>query len=345
MLSVDFQVGRTGAITPVANLEPVQLAGTTVKRASLHNADQIALLDLHYGDTVYVEKGGEIIPKITGVDISKRDNSSAAVKFVDCCPDCATKLIRNEGEAAYYCPNDIACPMQIKGKIEHFVSRKAMNIAGAGATIELLFNQKLIRNSADLYELRKPQLVRLERFGDRSAEVLLQSIETSKKVPFPQVLFALGIRYVGETVAKKLAYHFKTIDAIKIATFDELITVDEIGETIAGSIRDYFSKEENCTLIERLRLAGLQMAMAESNVAGSNKLQNKSFVISGTFKQHSRDRLKQLIEEHGGRNLSAVSANTDYLLAGEGMGPAKLKKATDLNITIISEEDFMRMIS
>ena len=345
LLSVDFQVGRTGVITPVANLDPVQLAGTTVKRASLHNADQIALLDLHYQDTVIVEKGGEIIPKIVGIDIAKRTPDSPKVEFIAQCPDCGTPLIRNEGEAAYYCPNDTSCPMQIKGKIEHFVSRKAMNIACAGATIELLFDKKLIRNSADLYELRKPQLVRLERFGERSAEILLQSIEASKKVSFHRVLFALGIRYVGETIAKKLAYHFKSIDTIKNASYEELVAVDEIGDSIARSIQEYFSKEVNMQIIERLKQAGLQMAMQENTATASNKLQNKSFVISGTFKQYSRDRLKQLIKEHGGRNVSAVSANTDYLLAGEGMGPAKLKKATDLNITIISEEDFMQMIS
>lgn len=345
LLSVSYQVGRTGAITPVANLEPVLLAGTTVKRASLHNADIIASLDLHLNDIVLVEKGGEIIPKIVGVDVAERHPLNPKVDFIKVCPECGTTLIRIEGEAAHYCPNENGCPPQIKGKIEHFITRKAMDITGGEATVDLLYNQHLINNVADLYTLTVPQICRLERFGRKSAENLIQSIQESTKVPFERVLFALGIRYVGETVAKTLAKSFKNIDMLMNATFDDLTTINEIGESIANSLINWFSIDSNKTIIERLRSYGVQMELSEEIInSSSSKLKGLSIVISGTFKNHSRDELKSLIEQHDGKNVGSISKNTSYLLAGENMGPSKLEKVQKLNIPIISEDDFMKMI-
>lgn len=345
LLSVSYQVGRTGAITPVANLEPVLLAGTTVKRASLHNADIINGLDLHQNDIVLVEKGGEIIPKIVGVDIAERHPMNPKIDFITKCPECGTTLIRIEGEAAHYCPNENGCPPQIKGKMEHFISRKAMDITGGEATVDLLYNQHLINNVADLYTLTVPQICRLERFGRKSAENLIQSIKMSENVPFERLLFALGIRYVGETVAKTLAKSFKNIDALMTATLDELTAVNEIGERIAQSIIDWFSIEENREIVERLRSYGLKMQLSEEQLANnSNKLNGLSIIISGTFKNHSRDELKNLIEQHGGKNVGSISKNTSYLLAGENMGPSKLEKVQKLGIPIISEDEFMNMI-
>ncbi len=345
LISISFQVGRTGAVTPVANLEPVQLAGTVVKRASLHNADQMALLDLHQGDTVFVEKGGEIIPKITGVDLSVRKPDAPVFRFISHCPECGTVLQRNQDEAAYYCPNFMACPPQIKGRIEHFISRKAMNINAAEATIDQLFRHKLIKDASDLYKLEFMQLVMLERFAEKSANNLLQSIEGSKKVPFPRVLFALGIRYVGETVAKILAKHFTSIDNLANAKREELVEVDEIGDRIADSILNFFSTQENRELISRLKSAGLKLQLEEDEqVLLSGKLTGKSFVISGTFRTYSRDELKRLIEHNGGKVLSSVSSNTSYLLAGENMGPEKRRKAENLNVPIINENDFSAML-
>jgi DNA ligase (NAD+) len=343
--SIDFQVGRTGAITPVANLEPVQLAGTVVKRASLHNADQINLLDVRIGDRVFVEKGGEIIPKITGVDLSFRNPDSRPFSFIKKCPECNSELVRKPEEAAYYCPDFYGCPPQIKGRIEHFVSRKAMNINIAEATIDQLFRHKLILNVADLYKLQYFQLVILERFAEKSANNLLLSIEESKKVPFPRVLYALGIRYVGETVARKLSMHFGSIDSIRNAGFDELTSVDEIGERIAGSLIEYFSVSGNIEILERLKSYGLRFEMDErSKQIESLKLEGKSFVISGTFSKFSRDELKSLIGKHGGKNLSSVTSNTDFLIAGEKTGPEKLRKAIVLNVSVITELDFAKMI-
>jgi DNA ligase (NAD+) len=346
LLSVSYQVGRTGAVTPVANLEPVLLAGTTVKRASLHNADIIKSLDLHVGDTVFVEKGGEIIPKIVGADPHARHPMALPVEFIKNCPECGTPLIRKEGEAAHYCPNEDGCPPQIKGKMEHFISRKAMNIDGLGQeTIDLLYNEGLARNIADLYELKKEQISRLERLGDKSADRILKSLEDSKTVPFERVLFALGIRYVGETVAKILATRMVSIENIESAGLDELTAVDEIGGRIAESIITYFSKPENKQLVERLKAAGLQFKLDEAQLAGrSEKLKGLSIIISGTFEKNSRDDLKKMIEQNGGKNVSSISKNTSYLLAGNNIGPSKLEKATKLNIPIISEDDFLRMI-
>ncbi len=345
LLSVVFQVGRTGAVTPVANLEPVQLAGTSVKRATLHNADQIKSLDLHEGDMVYVEKGGEIIPKIIRVEASSRHAISKPVAFIENCPDCHTALIRNEGEAAYYCPNEDGCPTQIKGKMEHFISRKAMNINAAEATIDLLYTNGFLKNIADLYSLEKSKIEHLERFGSKSAQNLIESIEASKENPFHRVLFALGIRYVGETVAKKLAQHFGSIDNIMKATTDELIAADEIGERIAESVQDFFKSEKNVLLIQKLKDVGLKMiAEAKDSSQSSNKLEGKSYVISGTFTRYSRERLKELIDEHGGKNTSSISSKTDFLLAGDDMGPKKLEKAKQLGIKIISEMDFIKAI-
>ena len=344
LLSIDYQVGRTGAITPVANLKPVPLAGTTVKRASLHNADQIELLDVRIGDVVYVEKGGEIIPKIVGVDKSKRDFSSKKLKYITNCPECGVALIRKEGEAKHFCPNEYGCAPQIKGKIEHFVSRKAMDIGTAEATIEHLFNEGVIKNVADLYKLKKEDVIYLERFAEKSAGNLIKSINNSKNVPFSRVLYAIGIRYVGETVAKTLANYFKSIDNIKNASFEELTEVEEIGEKIANSIIDFFKDEKNNNLVENLQTYGLQMSVSDNNTIKSNKLEGKSFVISGTFQYHSRDELKNLIEINGGKNASSVSAKTNYIVAGENMGPSKLVKAEKLNIKIISEKEFLQMI-
>ncbi|MCL2073216.1 MAG: NAD-dependent DNA ligase LigA [Marinilabiliaceae bacterium] len=344
LLSVDFQVGRTGAVTPVANLEPVHLAGTTVKRASLHNADIIASLNLHYNDMVIVEKGGEIIPKITGIDTTKRSVDGKIVEFPHNCPECNTPLLRTEGEAAHYCPNDIDCPPQIKGKIEHFISRKAMNIEGLGSeTIALLYEKNLVQNVADLYKLTTYQLSPLERLGEKSAKNIINSIETSKSVPFARVLFALGIRFVGETVAKQLAKATKNIENLSNASFEKLIEIEEIGDKIAQSIINYFSNEKNITLIQSLQTAGLKFEEEDSAVFVSDKLKGKSIVISGTFSR-SRDEIKALIEEHGGKNVSSISNKTDYLIAGENMGPAKLEKAQKLNINIISENQFINII-
>lgn len=342
--SVSYQVGRTGAITPVANLKPVQLGGTTVKRASLHNSDQIQKLDLHLNDVVLVEKGGEIIPKIVGINKSKRQISSSVIKFIEVCPECSTKLIRREGEAQHYCPNESACPPQIKGRIEHFISRKAMNIDGLGAeTVDLLVEKELIASCADLYDLTFDQVVKLERMADKSADNLIKGIELSKKVPFERVLFSLGIRFVGETVAKKLAKHFKSIDAIQKAAFDQLIEVEEIGEKIAISVQQFFFEEKNVEIVQRLKKAGLQFEIKEKEGV-TNKLKGDIFVVSGVFNNFSRDELKEAIEINGGKNASSISSKTNYVVAGENMGPAKLKKATDLGIKILSEDDFIKML-
>jgi DNA ligase (NAD+) len=344
--SVSYQVGRTGAVTPVANLEPVQIAGTVVKRASLHNADIIKNLDLHLNDTVFVEKGGEIIPKITGVDEEKRHPMAQPVEFIEKCPECGTPLVRNEGEAAYYCPNETGCPPQIKGKMEHFVSRKAMDIDGLGQeTIELLYNQGLAKSIADFYLLKKEQLSGLERMGEKSAQRILDGLEESKKAPFERVLFALGIRYVGETVAKKLAKEVHSIDNLREKTKDELTEIDEIGDRIAESIVDFLSKPAHLEMIEFLRNQGLKFQVSEELLNNrTEKLKGFSIVISGTFEKHSRDELKQLIEQNGGKNVGSISKKTNYVLAGENMGPSKLEKAQELGIPIISEEEFMKML-
>lgn len=343
--SVSYQVGRTGVITPVANLDPVQLSGTTVKRASLHNADIIAGLDLHIGDMVYVEKGGEIIPKITGVDTDARVVIGDKIGFIKKCPECGTPLVRDENEAAHYCPNEDGCPPQIKGKIEHFVSRKAMNIDGLGEeTIALLYDNGLLHNVADIYELKAPDLARLERLGTKSAHNIKDSIEKSKQVPFQRVLFALGIRYVGETVAKKLAAAFRSIDNLAAASPDELTAVPDIGESIAQSVLTYFAKPEHKQLVERLRTHGLQFETAESDTPVSDKLNGLSIVISGVFAHHSRDEYKAIIEQHGGKNAGSVSGATSFILAGENMGPAKLEKARKLGVKIVGEEEFLHLI-
>ncbi|MEY3237298.1 MAG: hypothetical protein RI883_1399 [Bacteroidota bacterium] len=343
--SIVYQVGRTGAITPVANLQAVQLGGTTVRRASLHNSDQIEKLNLHVGDFVYVEKGGEIIPKIVGVNTEKRDISAPVAHFIENCPECNTTLVRREGEVQHYCPNDTLCPPQMKGKIEHFISRKAMNIDGLGAeTVDLLYAKGLIKTIADLYDLTFDQVVELDRMADKSANNIISGLEVSKTVPFERVLFALGIRFVGETVAKKLAKHFKTIENLKVATFDELINVDEIGDKIAISIQNYFTNEDNCLLIEKLINAGLQFEIKEKEGA-TNKLDGKSFVVSGVFNSFSRDEIKEVIESNGGKNVSSISSKTDFVVAGENMGPAKLKKASSLGITILSEDEFIQLFN
>lgn len=345
LLSVSYQVGRTGAITPVANLTPVHLGGTTVKRASLHNSDQMDKFDLHVNDAVFVEKGGEIIPKIVGVNIEKRDPNAPKFEFILHCPECGSELVRTEGEAQHFCPNDVACPPQMKGKIEHFIGRKAMDVDGLGAeTVQLLFDKGLIKNSADLYDLTFDQLIDLDRMAEKSANNLLLGLKASKEVPFERVLFALGIRYVGETVAKKLAKHFKSLENIRAATELELTLVDEIGERIAQSVRNYFDTSEHIELINRLQLAGLQFE-AESKEAASNKLEGKSFVVSGVFTSFSRDELKVLIEDNGGKNVSSISKKTDFVIAGDNMGPSKLQKATELNIPILSEDDFVKLLN
>lgn len=343
--SVAFQVGRTGAITPVANLAPVQLAGTTVKRATLHNAEQIAQLDIRLGDMVYVEKGGEIIPKITGVELSERTADSLPFEYIKVCPECGTELTRYEGEAKHYCPNQSHCPPQIVGRIIHFIRRKAMDIEGLGdETVELLYESGLVRDVADLYDLRAQQLAVLPRLGEKSADNIMKSIEGSKSVPFARVLFALGIRFVGETTAKYLAAHFGSMEAIMNATVEQLVEAEEVGDKIARSIVEFFADESNRTIIERLRVAGVQFE-AEERELHSDLLAGKSVVISGKFRRHSRDELKELIELHGGKNLAAVSANVDYLVAGENMGPAKLQKATKLGIKMLSEEEFEALIA
>ena len=347
LLSIDYQVGRTGAITPVANLQPVQLAGTTVKRASLHNAEQIELHDIRVGDTVIVEKGGEIIPKITGVDKSQRPENSEPLVYITHCPICGVPLIKPEGEAKHYCPNESGCAPQILGKIEHFVSRRAMNIEGIGEeTVDLMFEHGLIHNIADLYDLKEKEneIAALERMGKRSAKNIVDGLERSKQTPFARVLYALGIRYVGETTAKKIASALRSLDAIRNASLDRLLEVDEVGDRIAKSIIDYFADERNIETIERLRNAGVKMEIDdEETLPASNILQGKSIVVSGNFSR-SRDEMKKLIEQHGGKNSSSVSSNTDYLIAGDKMGPAKLQKAEILGIKIIDENEFIKLI-
>ncbi|WP_289182618.1 NAD-dependent DNA ligase LigA [Alistipes sp. UBA6068] len=344
LVSVDFQVGRTGAVTPVANLEPVQLAGTTVRRATLHNAEQMALLDIRPGDMVYVEKGGEIIPKITGVELAGRSADSRPFKYIDTCPECGTPLVRYEGEAKHYCPNQSGCRPQIIGRIIHFIRRKALDIDGLGEeTVELLYENGLVHDISDLYDLRAEQLAPLPRLGEKSAENIVRSVRASLQVPFQRVLFGLGIRFVGETTAKYLADHFRSLDAVMHASREELVEADEVGGKIADAILDYFADSENLRIIGRLRDAGLQFE-AEERALASEALAGKSFVISGKFADHSRDELKELIELHGGRNLAAVSASVDFIVAGENMGPAKLKKAGKLGVRIISEQEFIAML-
>ena len=343
---VTYQVGRTGAITPVANLDPVQLSGTIVKRASLHNADIIESLDLHEGDMVYVEKGGEIIPKITGVDLASREPGSMPVGFITHCPECGEPLTRFEDEAAHYCTNEDSCPPQIKGKIEHFISRKAMNIEGLGPeTVDLFYQEGMIGNAADLYDLREEEIARLERFGEKSAQNIMAGLKASKQVGFERVLFALGIRFVGETVAKKLARSIKNIDTLMAASKEELMAIDEIGEKIAESITHFFGSEKNRGLVERLKAAGLKMEMeAEETAAVSNVLEGQSVVISGVFAVHSRDEYKDIIEKHGGKNVGSISKKTSFILAGENMGPSKLEKAQKLGIRIMDEREFLEII-
>lgn len=345
--SISYQVGRTGSITPVANLEPVQLAGTIVKRASLHNADQIEKLDIRIGDTVFVEKGGEIIPKIIGVDLAKRNAEAVPTLYITHCPECQAELVRNEGEANHYCPNFYGCPPQIIGRIQHFITRKAMDIEGLGGeTVALLYNNGLVKDYADLYELTVDQILPLERMAQKSAENLVNGVQKSKEVPFERVLYAIGIRYVGETVAKKLAKHYKSIDAIRNASLMDLILVDEIGEKIAQSVIEFFDNPENVHIIERLKQFGVQMELVEVyNPNATNKLAGKTFVVSGVFEKFSRDDLKKAIEDNGGKVGSSISAKTDYVVAGDNMGPAKLEKANQLKVLIITEIDFLAMIS
>ena len=345
--SISYQVGRTGAITPVANLEPVQLAGTIVKRASLHNADQIEKLDVREGDEVFVEKGGEIIPKIIAVDFTKRSPDLMPTTYITQCPECFTELIRKEGEAQHYCPNFYGCPPQIIGRVQHYISRKAMDIEGLGGeTVALLYNADLIENYADLYDLKKEQVIPLERMADKSAENLINGIEKSKEIPFERVLYALGIRYVGETVAKKLARHYKSIDNLANASLMDLILVDEIGERIAQSVIDFFANEENRKIIERLKGYGVQLeATAIADTSVSDMLAGKTFVVSGVFEKFSRDELKKAIEDNGGKVGSSISSKTDYVVAGDNMGPAKLEKANKLGIAIISEDEFIGLIN
>lgn len=344
--SVSFQVGRTGAVTPVANLEPVLLAGTVVKRASLHNADIIAGLDLHIGDQVYVEKGGEIIPKIVGVDVDARTSAlGEKVQFIKNCPECNTPLYRPEGEAAHYCPNESGCPPQIKGRIEHFTTRRAMNINIGPETVEDMYDAGLIRNVADLYDLTMSDLLSLDRWAEKSARNFLESLQESKKVPFERVLYGLGIRYVGETVAKRLAYVFHSIDQLREASMEKLTETNEIGSRIAESVVKYFADSRNIEIIERLKAHGLQMEITAEVLAGrSDKLKGQTIVISGTFSKHSRDEYKDIIEQYGGKNTGSVSKKTSFILAGENMGPAKLEKAAKLGVRIVSEEEFLKML-
>lgn len=343
---ITYQVGRTGAITPVANLQPVLLAGTTVKRASLHNADQIEKLDVREGDTVLVEKGGEIIPKIVGVDLSKRPEGSAPNQYITYCPECNTELRRLEGEAQHYCPNEWSCPPQIKGKMAHFISRKAMDIDGLGEeTVQQLYDAGLVNNIGDIYDLTKEELLPLERMAEKSANNLIAGVEASKQIPFERVLFAIGIRFVGETVAKKLAKHFKSISAIQQASFEELIVVDEIGDKIAESVIHFFEEEKNQQLIDSLVAKGLQFEILEvEDENATDVLNGSTFVVSGVFEKFSRDELKQAIEQNGGKNVGSLSSKTNYLIAGDKMGPAKKEKAEKLGIQIISEDDFIQMI-
>ncbi|PIE99407.1 MAG: hypothetical protein CR961_00685 [Polaribacter sp.] len=344
--SISYQVGRTGAITPVANLEPVELAGTIVKRASLHNADQIEKLDIRVGDSVYVEKGGEIIPKIVGVDLENRPKNSEPTQYATHCPECETELIRTEGDAKHYCPNEFGCSPQITGKIQHFISRKAMNIDGIGdETVEALFKEGLIKNYADLYELKFNQIEGLERMGERSAKNMLEGIEKSKEIPFEKVLFALGIRFVGAGVSKKLVRHFKTIENLQNSTFDELIAVEEIGDRIAESVIAFFKDEKSLELVNRLKSYGLQFTISEEETENqSDKLVGKSIVVSGVFHQISRNDLKKLIENNGGKVSSSISSKTSFIVAGDKMGPSKLAKAEKLGIEILSEDEFLSMI-
>lgn len=343
---ITYQVGRTGAITPVANLEPVLLAGTTVKRASLHNADQIAKLDVRVGDTVFVEKGGEIIPKIIAVDFTKRSVDSVPTEYITHCPECGTELIRKEGEAQHFCPNDTGCPTQITGRIQHFISRKAMDIEGMGSeTVELLFKEGLISNYADLYTLTKEQVIPLERMAEKSAENLINGVAASKTIPFERVLFALGIRYVGETVAKKLAKAYKNIDALMAASHEELIAVDEIGERIADSVIKFFSEPTNLEIVDRLKSYGLQFSLSEEQLENqTDKLKGQTFVVSGVFENISRNDLKKLIEDNGGKVASSISSKTSFVVAGDNMGPSKKTKAESLGIPIISEQEFMEKL-
>jgi DNA ligase (NAD+) len=346
LLEITYQVGRTGAITPVANLQPVQLAGTTVKRASLHNADQIEKLDIRVNDTVFVEKGGEIIPKIVGVEATQRDIFSEPTVYITQCPECNTELVRNEGDAKHFCPNEWGCPPQIKGKMQHFISRKAMNIDGLGEeTIDLLYEQGLAKNISDLYELTYEQLIALDTFQEKKSKNIIDGLIASKQIPFERVLYAIGIRYVGETVAKKLAKHFKSIDAIKNAALEELIAADEIGDKIAESILLYFSVEQNQQLIEKLKTVGLKFELSEEQLANTtDKLAGLTFVVSGVFSLFSRDELKHLIEQNGGKVSGSISKKTSYIVAGENMGPSKLQKATDLGVEIIDEVKFKEMV-
>jgi DNA ligase (NAD+) len=345
IVSVAFQVGRTGNVTPVANLAPVLLAGTTVKRASLHNADQIALLDLHINDVVFVEKGGEIIPKIVGVNLKFRDSAEKKVTFISNCPECGTSLVKNEGEANHYCPNYLHCPPQIKGRIEHYISRRAMDIEGLGEeTVDLLFSNGLVSNIADLYDLKKEQLVPLERLGEKSAANIIKSISDSRNVPYPNVLFALGIRHVGETVAKTLSKEFRSIDDLMAADSVLLTSVNEIGPKIAGSIIAYFADEENQEVIKRLKSQGIKFSAEQTGTSATDKLKGQVIVISGVFYKHSRDEYKEIIEKNGGKNSSAISANTTFILSGENMGPTKKKKALELGIKIVNEEEFIKLM-
>jgi len=350
--SISYQVGRTGAITPVANLRPVQLAGTTVKRASLHNADIIEKLDVRVGDTVFVEKGGEIIPKIIAVDLSKRSSdlfseSSHPTIYITNCPECNTKLVRSEGEANHYCPNELGCPPQLKGKMEHFVSRKAMDIDSLGAeTIAQLYDAGLVKTIADLYELKKEELLKIDRMAEKSANNLLDGVRVSNAVPFERVLFALGIRHIGETTAKKLAYYFKNIDSLKNATLDQLLEVGDIGERTAQTIVDYFADRRSAEIISKLKHAGLQFELSEEQLTTTTeKLKDLTFVVSGVFSKFSRDEIKKTIEQSGGKNTGSISGKTSFVLAGENMGPEKLKKAEKLGVPVISEEDFIKMIA
>ncbi len=344
LLEVTYQVGRTGAITPVANLQPVSLAGTTVKRASLHNEDQIRKLDLHHNDIVFVEKGGEIIPKIVGVDVNARADGAEPIRFIERCPECNTVLERNSGEAQHYCPNELFCPPQQRGKVEHFISRKAMNIDGLGSeTVHLLFDRRLIKNAADLYTLRADQLLPLDRFAEKSVENMLEGISKSKEVPYPRFLFALGIRYVGETVAKKLAKAFKTMDNLLAANREALLEIDEIGDRIADSLLSHFQNEDNLREVERFKSYGLQMNLEEEEGA-SESLAGSTFVVSGVFERYERNELKKVIELNGGKVASSVSGKTTYIIAGEGMGPSKREKAEKLGVQIISEDEFDKML-
>jgi DNA ligase (NAD+) len=345
LLSVTFQVGRTGAVTPVANLEPVFLSGSTVKRATLHNADQIALLDLHLDDMVYVEKGGEIIPKIVGVDHSFRNENNKKVVFISNCPECGTPLVKNEGEANHFCPNYLHCPPQIKGRIEHFISRKAMDIDGLGEeTIDLLFTNNLARNFADLYDLKLEQLVPLERLGEKSSSNILKSIRDSIKTPYSRVLFALGIRHVGETVAKTIAGKFRTIEELINADIGQLTSVNEIGPKIAASIVNYFADPDNIEMIKRLRAVGIRFSNDNVSSVSGDALAGKIIVISGVFEKYSRDEYKELIENNGGRNSSSVSGSTSFILAGENMGQSKKEKAAELGVPLINESEFLKII-